>query len=94
MAFFLLKSYLYRILKFKFEISALKPTDVQNFIQIGQKIKDLELQPRTTARTAWWRQTHIIVMASSKFLMLLRDFVPEYNYAKFGGDWTTNKGET
>ena len=36
----------------------------------------------------------VIVMTSSKFLMLSRDFVPEYHHAKFGGDWTTNKGET
>ena len=33
-------------------------------------------------------------MMSSKFLMLLRDFVPEYHPAKFGGDWNANKGET
>ena len=24
----------------------------------------------------------------------LRDFVPENSHAKFGGNWTTNKGET
>ena len=29
-----------------------------------------------------------------KFLWLLRDFVPEYHHAKFGCNWTTNKGET
>ena len=29
-----------------------------------------------------------------KLLMLLRDFVPGYHHAKFGDDWTTNKGET
>ena len=33
-------------------------------------------------------------MTSAKFLRLLRDFVPEYHHAKFGGDWATNKGET
>ena len=27
-------------------------------------------------------------------LLLLRDFVPKYHHAKFGGNWTTNKGET
>ena len=25
---------------------------------------------------------------------ILRDFVPEYHHAKFGCNWTTNKGET
>ena len=24
----------------------------------------------------------------------MRDFVPEYHHANFGGNWTTNKGET
>ena len=33
-------------------------------------------------------------MTSAKFLCFLRDFVPEYNHAKFGCNWTTNKGET
>ena len=33
-------------------------------------------------------------MTSAKFLWLLRDFVPEYHHAKFGCNWTTNKGET
>ena len=28
-----------------------------------------------------------------KIFMLLRDFVSEYHAAKFGGNWTTNKGE-
>ena len=28
-----------------------------------------------------------------KILTLLRDFVPEYHHAKFGGDLTTNKEE-
>ena len=27
-------------------------------------------------------------------LLFLRDFVPYYYHAKFGGDWTTNKRET
>ena len=26
--------------------------------------------------------------------LTLRDFVPYYYHAKFGGDWITNKGET
>ena len=26
-----------------------------------------------------------------KVLLLLRDFVPEYHRAKFGGDWTTHR---
>ena len=30
----------------------------------------------------------------SKLLWLLRDFVAEYHHAKFGCNWTTNKGET
>ena len=29
-----------------------------------------------------------------KFVNALKDFVPEYNHAKFGGDWTRNEGET
>ena len=33
-------------------------------------------------------------MTSAKFLWLLRDFVPEYYRAKFGINWTTNKGKT
>ena len=33
-------------------------------------------------------------MTSAKFLRLLRDFVPEYDHATFGCNWTTNKGET
>ena len=33
-------------------------------------------------------------MMSAKFLWLLRDFVSEYYHAKFGCNWTTNKGET
>ena len=31
------------------------------------------------------------LMTSANFLWLLRDFVPEYYYAKFGINWTTNK---
>ena len=30
----------------------------------------------------------------SKILWLLRDLVPDYHHAKFGCNWTTNKGET
>ena len=33
-------------------------------------------------------------MTSSKLFPMLRDFVLEYHYVKFGGNWTTNKGET
>ena len=36
---------------------------------------------------------HIMVMMAAKFLWLLRNFVPEYYHAKFGGNWKTNKGE-
>ena len=32
-------------------------------------------------------------MTSAKLLWPPRDFVPESYYAKFGGNWTTNKGE-
>ena len=31
---------------------------------------------------------------SKIFLWLLRDFVPEYHLAKFGGNWTTNIEDT
>ena len=35
---------------------------------------------------------HVInILNASRFL---RDFAPEYDRTKFGGDWTTNKGET
>ena len=30
----------------------------------------------------------------TKFLWILSDFVPQYHHAKFGCNWTTNKGET
>ena len=33
-------------------------------------------------------------MTSSKLLSILKDFVPEYHHAKFGGNWITNKGKT
>ena len=33
-------------------------------------------------------------MTSANFLWLLRDFLLEYHHAKFGCNWTTNKGET
>ena len=33
-------------------------------------------------------------MMSPNVLMVLRGFVPEYHRARFGGDWTTNIGET
>ena len=29
----------------------------------------------------------------SKIFMAFERFVPEYHHVKFGGDWTTNKGE-
>ena len=32
-------------------------------------------------------------MTSANFLWLLKDFVPEYHHAKFGCNWSTNKGE-
>ena len=37
-----------------------------------------------------------VIMTSFWILLLLplRDFVPEYYHATFGGNWTTNKGET
>ena len=28
------------------------------------------------------------------FLMILRDFSPEYHHTTFGGNWSTNNGET
>ena len=45
-------------------------------------------------KTGWWRHTYLLVMTWAKFLWFLRDFVPEYHHAKFGCNWTTNKGET
>ena len=53
------------------------------------------------ARGSWgdgnrsnWYLHYLVVMTSANFLRLLRDFVSEYNHAKFGCNWTTNKGET
>ena len=34
------------------------------------------------------------MMTSAKLLPILRDFIPEYDHAKFGGNWTTNEGKT
>ena len=45
-------------------------------------------------KTARRHHTYLIVMTSEKLLSILRDFVPEYHHAKFGGNWTTNKGKT
>ena len=38
--------------------------------------------------------SYLLVMTSANILWLLRDFVQEYHHAKFGCNWTTNKGET
>ena len=43
------------------------------------------------ARFSSWKDTVNYLMTSVKLLWLLRDFVPEYYHAKFGGNWTTNK---
>ena len=51
-AFFSLKSYLYRLLQFKLEISALKLTHDQSFSQIGQKMKELEFRPQMIPKIA------------------------------------------
>ena len=45
-------------------------------------------------RILTWNDTKNSLMTSAKFLWLLRGFVPEYHHAKFGCNWTTNKGET
>ena len=94
MAFFSLKTYLYRIFWLEFEISASELTSVPNFSFIGQEIK--------VTRILTLNDTKNSLMTSyvppnddvSKILWLLRDFVPEYHHAKFGCNWTTNKGET
>ena len=78
---------------FKFETNASKLTPVPNFIQIGQKIRELKFRPGTIPKTAWWPHTCLIVMKSANILWFLRDFVPEYYHTEFGGNWTTNKGE-
>ena len=94
MAFFSFKMYLYRIFWLEFELSASELTPVPNFSSIGQKVRKLEFWPGTIPKTAWWRHTYLLVMTSAKCLWLLRDFVPNYHHAKFGCNWTTNKGET
>ena len=35
--------------------------------------------------------TYLIVTTSANLLPILRDFVPEYHHANFGGNWTTKK---
>ena len=53
-------------------------------------------------RILTWNNTENSLMTSYlhpsddviKILWLLRDFVSEYRHAKFGCNWTTNKGET
>ena len=35
-----------------------------------------------------------LVMTSANILPILRNFVPEYLHAKFGGTWNANKGKT
>ena len=77
----------------EFKISASELTPVPNFNSVLQKIKELECWPGTLPKTAWWRHTFLLVMTSANFLWLLRDFVQEYHHAKFGCNWTTNKGE-
>ena len=44
-------------------------------------------------RILTWNNPKNSLMTSAKFLWHLRDFVPEYHHAKFGCNWTTNKGE-
>ena len=79
------------------------------FAQIGNKRLKIELctkfQPDWTkgkgAQISAWNSTKKLLDVYlphsdevSKLLLLLRDFVQEYHHAKFGGNWTTNKGET
>ena len=53
-------------------------------------------------RILTWNDTKNSLMMSyltpsddvSNILWILRDFVPEYHQAKFGCNWTTNKGQT
>ena len=61
-------------------------TPVPSFSQIGRKISE--------ARILTWNNTenclmmsYLIMMTSAKLLSILRDFVPEYHHAKFGGSW-------
>ena len=42
-------------------------------------------------RILTWNDNKNGLMTSAKFLWLLRDFVPEYQHAKFGCNWTTIK---
>ena len=91
--FLLQNEYIYRIFLLEFEISASQLTPVPNFSFIGQKIRELEFWPGTIPKTARWRHTYLLVMKSSNCLWLLIDVVTEYRHAKFGCNWTTNKGE-
>ena len=93
MDFFLLKSYSYRVYEFKSGIIALKLIYVPTFWKIGQKIKKLEFGPRPIPKTVWRQNIHVKVTTSSNFLMVLRDFVTEYHYAKSDGKWTKIEGE-
>ena len=86
---FLVEIVFLSIFSFKFEISELKLTHVQNFSQIRQKKRTL-IDRENGLMTSYTRDGDDII----KTFMLLRDFVPKYHHAKFCGDWATNKGET
>ena len=85
MAFFSFKTYLCRIFLARIPTQRLRIDPCAKFQLNWTKDK------RT--RILSWILTSLL-MTSAKYLWLLRDFVPEYHHAKFGCNWTTNKGET
>ena len=94
MAFFYFKTCSYRIFLVRVRILQLI-IDPNTKLQFNwTKDKGTRIWHRTIPKTAWWRHSYLLVMTSAEFLWLLRDIVQEYNHAKFGCNWTTNKGET
>ena len=65
-----------------------------NFSQIGQKIREAQILMWNDAENCF--MTSYLPHSDDVITIIidLRDFVPEYHPAKFGGNWTTNKGKT
>ena len=87
----------------KWPFFALKVSISDFLVQIrNQRLKIdpcAEFQPNRTkdkgsSNFKSWNNAENCLMTSAKLLSILRDFVPEYHHAKFGGNWTTNKGKT
>ena len=68
-----------------------------SFVQIRNQRPKIDpytkFQPKLDKRIPTSNDSENYLITSSNFLMPLSDFVPDYHLAKFGGDWTTDKGE-